>query len=88
MAEIGKDTDVVALTAAMTDGTGLSQFAERYPDRFIDVGIAEEHVVLTASAMSSHGLKPVVAVYSTFLQRSYDQLLHDIALPKSTWCLL
>lgn len=82
MAEIGKDTDVVALTAAMTDGTGLSQFAERYPDRFIDVGIAEEHVVLTASAMSSHGLKPVVAVYSTFLQRSYDQLLHDIALPK------
>jgi len=51
---------------AMTDGTGLSQFAERYPERFIDVGIAEEHVVLTASAMASHGLKPVVAVYSTF----------------------
>ena len=82
MAEIGENADVVALTAAMTDGTGLSQFAEKYPDRFIDVGIAEEHVVLTATAMASHGFKPVVAVYSTFMQRSYDQLIHDVALPK------
>lgn len=82
MAELGSKEPLVAITAAMTDGTGLNEFAERFPDRFVDVGIAEEHAVITASSLASRGLIPVVAVYSTFLQRAYDQIIHDVALPK------
>ncbi len=69
-----------AVTAAMPSGTGLSQFAERYPDRFFDVGIAEEHAVAMTAGMAKQGLVPVCALYSTFLQRGYDQLIHDVAL--------
>ncbi len=72
--------DIVAITAAMPGGTGLNKFAERYPERFYDVGIAEQHAVTLAGAMATQGLKPVVAVYSTFLQRAYDQINHDICL--------
>lgn len=71
---------LVALTAAMPDGTGLSKFAKEYPDRFFDVGIAEAHEVTSAAGMASAGLKPVVAVYSSFLQRGYDQVLHDVCI--------
>ncbi|VEN74450.1 1-deoxyxylulose-5-phosphate synthase, thiamine-requiring, FAD-requiring [Candidatus Desulfarcum epimagneticum] len=75
-----KDRRIVALTAAMPEGTGLSEFAETHPDRFFDVGIAEQHCVTFAAGMAARGLKPVVAIYSTFLQRSYDQILHDVCL--------
>lgn len=71
---------VCAVTAAMKSGTGLSKFAEKYPDRFFDVGIAEEHAVSMAAGMAKQGLKPVFAVYSTFLQRSIDQLINDTAI--------
>lgn len=77
-----KDKRITAITAAMKMGTGLSEFADRFPDRFFDVGIAEEHAVTFAAAMSMRGLKPVVAIYSTFLQRAYDQIIHDCALQK------
>lgn len=77
-----KDGRIVAITAAMKMGTGLSEFADKYPDRFFDVGIAEEHAVTFAAALSMKGLKPVVAIYSTFLQRAYDQIIHDCALQK------
>lgn len=73
-----KDERVVAVTAAMPEGTGLSEFARIYPDRFFDVGIAEQHGVTFAAGMATEGLKPVVAIYSTFLQRAYDQVLHDV----------
>ena len=75
-----KDETIVAVTAAMADGTGLSRFAEAFPQRFFDVGIAEEHAVTFAAGMAANGMKPYVAVYSTFLQRAYDQILHDVAL--------
>ena len=75
-----KDKKIVAITAAMQDGTGLSGFAEKFPDRFYDVGITEPHAVTFAAALAKGGFKPVVAVYSTFLQRAYDQLIHDVAL--------
>jgi len=75
-----KDPNIVAITAAMPEGTGLSEFAERFPDRFFDVGIAEQHGVLFAAGMTCEGLRPVVAIYSTFLQRAYDQLIHDVCL--------
>ncbi|CAB1243010.1 1-deoxy-D-xylulose-5-phosphate synthase [Clostridium sp. MT-14] len=75
-----KDKRIVAITAAMRDGTGLKNFAERFPKRFFDVGIAEQHAVTLAAGMASSGLKPVFAVYSTFLQRAYDQLLHDVCM--------
>ena len=75
-----KDPKVVALTAAMADGTGLSKFSKTYPDRFFDVGIAEAHEVTSAAGMASVGLKPVVAVYSSFLQRGYDQVVHDVCI--------
>ena len=75
-----KNPKVVALTAAMPDGTGLSRFAKEYPKRFFDVGIAEAHEVTSAAGMASAGLKPVVAVYSSFLQRGYDQVLHDVCI--------
>ncbi len=76
----GEDDTVVAITAAMKEGTGLIGFQEAYPDRFFDVGIAEEHACAMAAGMAAQGLKPVFAVYSTFLQRSYDMLIHDVAL--------
>ncbi len=72
--------DVVAITAAMPDGTGLTLFRDKYPDRFFDVGIAEQHGTTFAAALAMAGLKPVVAIYSTFLQRAFDQLVHDVAL--------
>jgi 1-deoxy-D-xylulose-5-phosphate synthase len=75
-----KDPRIVAITAAMKEGTGLSEFAERFPDRFYDVGIAEQHGVTFAAGLASQGLRPVVAIYSTFLQRAYDQVLHDVCL--------
>ena len=71
---------IVTLTAAMPDGTGLTKFSKIFPDRFFDVGIAEAHAVTAAAGMASVGLKPVVAVYSSFLQRGYDQVLHDVCL--------
>lgn len=77
-----KDDKVVCITAAMPKGTGLLEFSEKYPERFFDVGIAEQHAVTMAAGMASSGLKPFFAVYSTFLQRAYDQVLHDIALQK------
>lgn len=75
-----QDADIVAITAAMPDGTGLNKFAECYPQRFLDVGIAEQHAVTAAAGMAAAGMKPVVAVYSTFLQRAYDSVLHDICM--------
>lgn len=77
-----KDKRVVAITAAMRDGTGLSGFAETHPDHFYDVGIAEGHAVTFAAALAARGLKPFVAIYSTFLQRAYDMIVHDIAVQK------
>lgn len=71
---------IVAITAAMPDGTGLNKFKERFPDRFFDVGIAEEHAVTFAGGLAKQGYIPVFAVYSTFLQRAYDQIIHDVAL--------
>ena len=76
----GKDEKIVAVTAAMPEGTGLKKFGALYPDRLFDVGIAEEHAVTFAAGMAAGGLKPVVAIYSTFLQRAYDQMLHDVCL--------
>lgn len=76
------DERIVAVTAAMPEGTGLAKFAETYPDRFFDVGIAEQHGVTFAAGMATEGLKPVVAIYSTFLQRAYDQVLHDVCLDR------
>jgi len=75
-----EDSRVVAITAAMRDGTGLKRFAELYPDRFFDVGMAESHAVTFAAGLAARGLRPVVAVYSTFLQRAYDQILHDVCM--------
>ncbi|MBQ5781708.1 MAG: 1-deoxy-D-xylulose-5-phosphate synthase, partial [Spirochaetaceae bacterium] len=74
------DSKIVAITAAMRQGTGLEAFAERFPNRFFDVGIAEEHGVTFAAGLAVGGLKPVVAIYSTFFQRSIDQVIHDVAL--------
>ncbi len=81
VAEAEKDEDIVAITAAMKDGTGLAEFARRFPDRFIDAGIAEEHAVGLASGLAIGGKKPVVAIYSTFLQRAIDQMIINNALP-------
>jgi len=75
-----EDEKVVAITAAMKEGTGLERFATTYPDRFYDVGIAEPHAVTFAAGLATQGIKPVVAIYSTFLQRAYDQILHDVCL--------
>ena len=76
----GADDKVCAITAAMPDGTGLTAFAEAYPERFFDVGIAEQHAVTFAAGLACEGYKPVCAIYSTFMQRAYDQLVHDVAL--------
>lgn len=75
-----KDSSIVAITAAMADGTGLGEFRHRFPEKFFDVGIAEEHAVTFASGLASSGMKPVVCIYSTFLQRSYDQIIHDVCM--------
>lgn len=75
-----EDKDVVAITAAMPDGTGLIEFSKNFPERFFDVGIAEEHAVTLSAGMASSGLKPVFAVYSTFLQRAYDEIIHDVCI--------
>ena len=79
MCDLGeKEPKLVAITAAMKDGTGLSKFQEKYPDRFFDVGIAEQHAVTFAAGLAAAGMKPVFAVYSSFLQRGYDQIVHDV----------
>jgi len=76
------DSHIVAITAAMCDGTGLDQFSQEFPRRFYDVGIAEQHAVTLAAGLAVEGFIPVVAIYSTFLQRAYDQILHDVCLQK------
>ncbi len=83
MTKLGaRNEKVVAITAAMPDGVGLKRFGNMYPDRFFDVGIAEEHAVTFAAGLAVGGLRPVVAIYSSFLQRAYDQILHDVCLQK------
>ena len=83
LCDIGKNNEkVVAITAAMADGTGLSRFAKHFPQRFFDVGIAEEHALTFAAGLAAGGMKPVVALYSSFLQRAYDQAIHDICMQK------
>ena len=82
VAEAEQDEKIVAITAAMPSGTGLDLFQERFPERFFDVGIAEQHAVAFAAGMAAEGLKPFCAIYSTFLQRAYDQVVHDVALQK------
>lgn len=77
-----QDPTLVGITPAMCDGSGLNAFSEKYPQRYFDVGIAEQHALTFAAGMACDGLKPVVAIYSTFLQRAYDQLVHDIAIQK------
>ncbi|MDP6818639.1 MAG: 1-deoxy-D-xylulose-5-phosphate synthase [Alphaproteobacteria bacterium] len=78
--EAERDEDIVAITAAMPSGTGIDKFAEAYPERAFDVGIAEQHAVTFAAGLASEGLKPFATIYSTFLQRAYDQIVHDVAI--------
>ena len=75
-----KDSKIVAITAAMPDGTGLSNFRKEFPDRTYDVGIAEQHAVTFAAGLATENYKPYAAIYSTFLQRAYDQVVHDVAI--------
>ncbi|AHB49662.1 1-deoxy-D-xylulose-5-phosphate synthase [Hyphomicrobium nitrativorans NL23] len=82
IAEAKKDKRVVAITAAMPDGTGLDLFGREFPDRTFDVGIAEQHAVTFAAGLAAEGLKPFCAIYSTFLQRAYDQVVHDVAIQR------
>ncbi len=83
LTQMARDDDrIVAITAAMKEGTGLTCFAEEFPDRFFDVGISEEHAVTFAAGLAREGMKPFVAIYSTFLQRGFDQVIHDVALQK------
>ena len=77
-----KNPKITAITAAMTAGTGLTPFEQKFPDRFFDVGIAEQHAITLAAGMATKGIKPFVAIYSTFMQRALDQVIHDVALPK------
>ena len=77
----GKNQKLFAVTAAMPEGTGLTEFSRLYPERFVDVGIAEQHAVTFAAGVATEGLRPVVAIYSTFLQRAFDQIVHDVCLP-------
>ena len=77
-----KDKRIVAITAAMPDGTGVTGFAQRFPERFFDVGIAEQHAVTFAAGLATQGIKAVAAIYSTFMQRAYDQVLHDVCMQK------
>lgn len=82
MVDLGKrEKKLFAITAAMPEGTGLNRFSEMFPDRFVDVGIAEQHAVTFAAGLATEGFKPVVAIYSTFLQRAFDQIIHDVCLP-------
>jgi 1-deoxy-D-xylulose-5-phosphate synthase len=82
MVDLGqRNKQVFAITAAMPEGTGLTQFAKTFPERFLDVGIAEQHAVAFAAGLAIEGFRPVVAIYSTFLQRAYDQIIHDVCLP-------
>ncbi|MCR4708454.1 MAG: 1-deoxy-D-xylulose-5-phosphate synthase [Clostridiales bacterium] len=83
-----EDTRVVAITAAMKEGVGLSGFADRYPERFFDVGIAEEHALSMAAGLARGGMRPYFAVYATFFQRAFDQLVHDVALQGVPVCIL
>lgn len=78
--QAAREETLVSVCAAMPDGTGLREFSEQYPDRFFDVGIAEEHAVTFAAGLASGGLRPVVSLYSTFMQRAYDQMLHDVCI--------
>jgi 1-deoxy-D-xylulose-5-phosphate synthase len=80
MEEAERDRDIIAITAAMPSGTGLDAFAAKFPDQFHDVGIAEQHAVTFAAGLAAEGLKPFAAIYSCFLQRAYDQVVHDVAL--------
>ena len=80
IAEAERDAKIVAITAAMPSGTGLDKFAERLPDRSFDVGIAEQHAVTFAAGLAAQGMRPFCAIYSTFLQRAYDQVVHDVAI--------
>ena len=80
--EAEKQDNIVTITAAMAQGTGLQQFQQRFPDRFFDVGIAEQHAVTFAAGLAAAGLRPIAAIYSTFLQRAIDQIIHDVALQK------
>ncbi len=75
-----RDEKIIGITPAMREGSGLVEFSKRFPDRYFDVAIAEQHAVTFAAGLAAEGLKPVVAIYSTFLQRAYDQLIHDVAL--------
>ncbi len=75
-----ENTKIVAITAAMPDGTGLGKFAEKFPERFFDVGIAEEHAVGLGAGLARGGFRPFITIYSTFMQRSYDQIIHDVCL--------
>jgi 1-deoxy-D-xylulose-5-phosphate synthase len=77
-----KDPGIIAITAAMPSGTGLDLFAKEFPDRMFDVGIAEQHAVIFAAGLAAGGMKPFAAIYSTFLQRGYDQVVHDVALQR------
>lgn len=83
-----KDERVVAITAAMAAGTGLAPFSDKYPERFFDVGIAEQHAVSMAAGLARNGIRPYFAVYATFLQRAYDQIVHDVALQNLPVCIL
>ena len=74
--------EIAAITAAMGEATGLGGFAERFPDRFFDVGIAEQHAVAFAAGLSKCGIRPVCAIYSSFLQRAYDQIMEDVCMQK------
>ena len=75
-----KDPRIFAITPAMREGSGLVNFSQKFPERYIDVGIAEQHSVTLAAGLACEGQKPIVCIYSTFLQRAYDQLIHDVAL--------
>ena len=76
-----KNERLFAITAAMPEGTGLTAFSKEFPKRFLDVGIAEQHAVTFAAGLATEGFHPVVAIYSTFLQRAFDQIIHDVCLP-------
>ncbi|MDD9333622.1 MAG: 1-deoxy-D-xylulose-5-phosphate synthase, partial [Bartonella sp.] len=80
--EATHDNKIVGITAAMLNGTGLDSFSEKFPKRVFDVGIAEQHAVTFAAGIACEGYKPFVAIYSTFLQRAYDQIVHDVSLQK------
>ncbi len=84
-----KNPKITAITAAMPDGTGLTRFSRQFPSRFFDVGIAEAHAVTFAAGLAAAGLKPYVAVYSSFLQRAYDQIVHDVCIQSLpvTFCI-